>query len=36
MPVLQFMGFPPNFDASGDIDSMDLLAGQSVGAAVQE
>jgi NAD(P)H-dependent flavin oxidoreductase YrpB (nitropropane dioxygenase family) len=31
MPVLRFMGFPPNFDAKGDIDSMDLLAGQSVG-----
>jgi len=31
MPVLRFMGFPPNYDASGDIDSMDLLAGQGVG-----
>jgi NAD(P)H-dependent flavin oxidoreductase YrpB (nitropropane dioxygenase family) len=31
MPVLRFMGFPPNSEASGDIDSMDLLAGQSVG-----
>ena len=31
MPVLRFMGFPPNGDAIGDIDSMDLLAGQSVG-----
>src|SRR5262244_1690464 len=31
MPVLRFMGFPPNSDARGDIDSMDLLAGQSVG-----
>jgi enoyl-[acyl-carrier protein] reductase II len=31
MPVLRFMGFPPNSDASGDIDSMDLLAGQSIG-----
>src|SRR5215470_2197236 len=31
MPVLRFMGFPPNSDAKGDIDSMDLLAGQSVG-----
>jgi NAD(P)H-dependent flavin oxidoreductase YrpB (nitropropane dioxygenase family) len=30
-PVLRFMGFPPNRDASGDIDSMDLLAGQGVG-----
>jgi len=25
------MGFPPNGEASGDIDAMDLLAGQSVG-----
>jgi NAD(P)H-dependent flavin oxidoreductase YrpB (nitropropane dioxygenase family) len=31
MPVLRFMGFPPNSDATGDIDSMDLLAGQGVG-----
>jgi nitronate monooxygenase len=31
MPVLRFMGFPPNAEASGDIDSMDLLAGQGVG-----
>src|SRR5262249_23182325 len=31
MPGLRFMGFPPNSDATGDIDSMDLLAGQSVG-----
>jgi nitronate monooxygenase len=31
MPELRFMGFPPNSDASGDIDSMDLLAGQGVG-----
>jgi len=31
MPVLRFMGFPPNSDTNGDIDSMDLLAGQSVG-----
>jgi nitronate monooxygenase len=31
MPMLRFMGFPPNFDAKGDIDSMDLLAGQGVG-----
>ena len=29
--MLRFMGFPPNCDASGDIDSMDLLAGQGVG-----
>jgi len=31
LPVLRFMGFPPNSDAQGDIDSMDLLAGQGVG-----
>jgi nitronate monooxygenase len=31
MPVLRFMGFPPNADATGDIESMGLLAGQSVG-----
>jgi NAD(P)H-dependent flavin oxidoreductase YrpB (nitropropane dioxygenase family) len=31
MPVLRFMGLPPNCDAGGDIDSMDLLAGQGVG-----
>jgi enoyl-[acyl-carrier protein] reductase II len=31
MPVLRFMGIPPNSDASGDIDSMDFLAGQDVG-----
>jgi enoyl-[acyl-carrier protein] reductase II len=31
MPVLRFMGFPPNSDATGDIESMDLLAGQGVG-----
>src|SRR5215475_1530813 len=31
MSVLRFMGFPPNAEASGDIDAMDLLAGQGVG-----
>jgi enoyl-[acyl-carrier protein] reductase II len=31
MPLLRFMGVPPNADATGDIDSMDLLAGQGVG-----
>lgn len=30
-PVLQFMGFPPSADASGDIDAMALYAGQGVG-----
>jgi len=31
VPLLRFMGFPPTPDASGDLDSMDFLAGQSVG-----
>jgi NAD(P)H-dependent flavin oxidoreductase YrpB (nitropropane dioxygenase family) len=31
MPLLRFMGFPPTPDASGDLESMDFLAGQSVG-----
>jgi enoyl-[acyl-carrier protein] reductase II len=31
MPLQRFMGFPPNVDTTGDIGSMDLLAGQSVG-----
>jgi nitronate monooxygenase len=31
MPLRRFMGFPPNIDATGDIESMDLLAGQGVG-----
>ena len=31
IPVLRFMGFPPNASTTGDIESMDLLAGQSVG-----
>jgi NAD(P)H-dependent flavin oxidoreductase YrpB (nitropropane dioxygenase family) len=31
MSVLRFMGFPPNCDASGDVESMSLLAGQGVG-----
>src|SRR6516164_2338631 len=31
MPVLRFVSLPPNCDAAGDIDSMSLLAGQSVG-----
>jgi NAD(P)H-dependent flavin oxidoreductase YrpB (nitropropane dioxygenase family) len=35
MPVLRFMGLPPNCDARGDIDSMDLLAGQGVGLVGQ-
>jgi NAD(P)H-dependent flavin oxidoreductase YrpB (nitropropane dioxygenase family) len=35
MPLLRFMGFPPNTDATGDLESMDFLAGQGVGL-VQE
>ena len=31
MPLQRFMGFPPNVDTTGDIESMDLLAGQGVG-----
>jgi NAD(P)H-dependent flavin oxidoreductase YrpB (nitropropane dioxygenase family) len=31
MPVLRFVSMPPNGEANGDIDSMALLAGQSVG-----
>jgi len=31
VPLLRFMGFPPTPDASGDLDSMDYLAGQGVG-----
>ena len=35
MPLLRFMGFPPNADATGDIESMDLLAGQGIGLVRQ-
>jgi NAD(P)H-dependent flavin oxidoreductase YrpB (nitropropane dioxygenase family) len=31
VPVRRFVSLPPNCDASGEIDSMSLLAGQSVG-----
>src|SRR5262249_47363343 len=31
LPVLRFMGLPPNAEGSGDIDAMDLLAGPSGG-----
>src|SRR6516164_416992 len=31
MPVLRFMGFPPNSEATGNIDSMDLAMGQNAG-----
>jgi len=31
MPVLQFMGIPPNADSTGDIELRGLLAGQAVG-----
>jgi NAD(P)H-dependent flavin oxidoreductase YrpB (nitropropane dioxygenase family) len=30
-PLPRFLGFPPNVDATGDLDSMDFLAGQGVG-----
>lgn len=35
MPLLRFMGFPPSAEATGDIESMGLLAGQSVGLVNQ-
>jgi enoyl-[acyl-carrier protein] reductase II len=31
MPLLRLMVFPPTPDASGDLESMAFLAGQSVG-----
>ena len=31
MPVTRFVSLPPNGDASGDVESMSLLAGQGVG-----
>ena len=31
VPLLRFMGFPPSTRATGDIESMGMLAGQSVG-----
>ncbi len=31
MPVLRFMGIPPNANSTGDIELRSLLAGQSVG-----
>lgn len=31
IPMLRFMGFPPNREAGGDVASMSLLAGQGVG-----
>ncbi|MGH7261867.1 MAG: NAD(P)H-dependent flavin oxidoreductase, partial [Nitrospiraceae bacterium] len=31
VPLLRFMGFPPTPDTSGDLESMDYLAGQGVG-----
>jgi NAD(P)H-dependent flavin oxidoreductase YrpB (nitropropane dioxygenase family) len=33
--LLRFMGFPPTPDASGDLESMDFLAGQSVGLVTE-
>jgi len=35
MPVTRFASFPPNSDATGDVESMSLLAGESAGL-VQE
>jgi nitronate monooxygenase len=35
MPVQRFVGIPPNQHATGDIESMDLLAGQSVGLVAE-
>jgi nitronate monooxygenase len=35
MPVQRFVGIPPNQSATGDIESMDLLAGQSVGLVTE-
>lgn len=32
IPVLRFMGFPPNREATGDLNSMSLLMGQGAGA----
>ena len=31
LPLQRFAGFPPTAEATGDIESMGLLAGQSVG-----
>lgn len=31
VPLLRFMGFPPSTEATGEIESMGMLAGQSVG-----
>jgi enoyl-[acyl-carrier protein] reductase II len=31
MPVPRFASLPPNREASGDVEAMSLLAGQSVG-----
>jgi enoyl-[acyl-carrier protein] reductase II len=35
MPIQRFVGIPPNQNATGDIESMDLLAGQSVGLVAE-
>ena len=35
VPLHRFMGFPPSVDASGDIESMNLLAGQSAGLTTE-
>src|SRR5438552_269271 len=33
VPLFRFMGYPPTPDASGDVECMDFVAGQSVGLA---
>lgn len=35
MLLRQFMGFPPTPETTGDLESMDFLAGQSVGLVTQ-
>jgi nitronate monooxygenase len=35
MPIHRFVGIPPNRDATGEIEQMDLLAGQGVGLAAE-
>jgi enoyl-[acyl-carrier protein] reductase II len=31
MPLQRFVGFPPNLEATGDLEAMDFLAGEGVG-----
>jgi enoyl-[acyl-carrier protein] reductase II len=35
VPLQRFVGFPPTVEATGDIESMGLLAGQSVGLVTE-